>query len=564
MNRVSPVTAVFHRWVDAQVPSAVADDERPRVRVLIITLWLAFVLSVLSAALSLGSDLSALSALNIIGAVVSLVVLGRVRRATDSRPAVRVFLWAFLLLFGLGALTTTPMELTTLGYLFLIPLMASTMLEQGATGAWFARSMVVGSLVCIAGQFGWVVPQVDPLPGVTHVMNFLSVLVAAMALLRASANERERSLLRLREVERAKSAFFANVGHEIRTPMNGVLGMADALLLRPLGEDEHLMVQTIRSSGGLMLSLLDDLLDLSKIEAGGLALHPTVVPLRPFADELRGLWAPLAARKNLELSVTLEETLPEAVLIDGLRLRQILGNLINNAIKFTQAGSVKVTLRREANELRCSVVDTGIGVSPQQQARLFERFVQADDARARRYQGAGLGLSLCRELATRLGGRIELESKEGAGSSFTCSVPLVVAEVERHALVPMRELPPGLRVLVVDDNAVNRLVAQRLLDKSGCAVEVATDAQQAFTLLAHRAFDVVLMDVHMPEMDGLEATRRIRAGAGGQLLRIIGVSASSANEDIAACKDAGMNDFLPKPMTRDRLLDALQEKTSRL
>ncbi len=539
------------------MPTLVSDEERPRARVFVITLCLAIGLSALSAVLAAASGLTWLSALNAIGLAVSAVSLRRFRRAADSAPIVRSFIWTFAVAFSLGPLTTTPMELTTLAYLFLIPLLAATWLPERETRAWFARVMVLGALVTIAGHQGWVVPQVDPLPVVTRLMNFLSVLLATMALLGALANERERSLRRLRQAERAKSAFFANVGHELRTPMNGVLGMADALMVRPLGDDERTMVQTIRSSGGLMLSLLDDLLDLSKLEAKRLTLHPTVVPLRPFIDELRGLWEPLAQRKGLQLIVALEGPLPSAVLLDGLRLRQILGNLISNAIKFTQAGSVRVTLRAQGAELRCEVRDTGIGVTPEQQARLFERFVQADDARARRYQGAGLGLSLCRELATHMGGRIELASVEGQGSCFTCTLPLVPAELEALALAPNRELPPGLSVLVVDDNAVNRLVAQRLLDKSGCAVEVAIDAAQAFAFIDARRFDVVLMDVHMPEMDGLEATRRIRARSGGQHLRIIGVSASSAGEDIAACREAGMNDFLAKPVTRDRLLEVL-------
>jgi CheY-like chemotaxis protein len=338
--------------------------------------------------------------------------------------------------------------------------------------------------------------------------------------------------------------------------------MTDALLLRDLGPDEREMTQTIRASGGVLLALLDDLLDLSKLEAGRLELMETPVSLTTLADELRGLWGPLARQKQLEFSVKLAPALPPALKLDGRRLRQVLGNLISNALKFTEAGSVEVTLSRGGGKLCCSVQDTGIGISVEQQRRLFARFVQADEARARRYQGSGLGLALSRELATHMGGALEVESAPGQGSRFTCTLPLVAAPPPETAPSTVRELPPGLRVLVVDDNAVNRLVAQRLLDRSGCQVEVAIDGQGALEALGRGHFDVVLMDVHMPELDGLEATRRIRA-ANFPGLRIIGVSASAESADVHSCREAGMDDFLAKPITRDRLVDTLLRHTTR-
>jgi CheY-like chemotaxis protein len=263
-------------------------------------------------------------------------------------------------------------------------------------------------------------------------------------------------------------------------------------------------------------------------------------------------------RKGLGLTVTLDPAAPPVVRLDGMRLRQILNNLLSNALKFTQRGEVSLRIRAEGSRLCCTVTDTGIGISPEEQARLFQRFVQADDARARRHQGSGLGLALSRELASLMGGSLELTSTPGQGSSFTCLLPLVATtELAPAPVSAPSQLPRGLHVLVVDDNAVNRLVAQRLLDRSGCVVEVAPDGLTAMDALARGHFDVVLMDVHMPELDGLEVTRRIRQGENGRRLPIIGVSASAAGDDVESCRLAGMDDFLAKPVTRDRLIETI-------
>ncbi len=532
-------------------------ESQSRARVFAITAWLAFTLCGVSAVLALASGLTVLAALNAINVLVSALVLRRL----DAQPQamVRLFLWTLTLTLTAGALATTPMEPTMLGYLFVLPLVSATMLDERETKHWFLRVMAVGAAATLAGGFGFTVRQVDPLPLVNQVFNFVATLVAAMALLRALARERDRAEERVREAERARAAFFANISHEIRTPMNGVLGMTDALLLRDLRADEREMAQTIHTSGVLMLSLLDDLLDLSKLEAGRLTLEEGPVSLPSLANELRALWTPAAKKKQLELTVELDASAPETLKLDGRRLRQILGNLVSNALKFTQTGAVRVVLARANDRLVCSVTDTGIGISPEQQRRLFGRFVQADDARAKRYQGSGLGLALSRELAQLMGGTLDVESEPGVGSRFTCTLPLV--EVAATPPRPEREglLPAGLRVLVVDDNAVNRLVAQRLLGLSGCEIDVASDGHAAMEVLARKDFDVVLMDVHMPELDGLEVTRRIRASPGAQP-RIIGVSASADSDDVRSCREAGMNDFLAKPITRERLIETLQRQ----
>ncbi len=537
--------------------------DQPRAQVFAIIVWLALVLSAVSAVLAAFSGVWLLSAANVVDTLTAGATLWwyRTHAWASARRTVQVFLWAFLGPLCLGTLATTPADLTNLGYLLLLPLVSAAVLDAAETRRWFVRTIIAGTAVSLAGHLGFVAPQVDPMPVVTHVMNFISIVTASMALMHAVANERERSLERVREAERAKSAFFANVGHEIRTPLNGVLGMADALLTHPLGADQREMVQIIRSSGALLHALIDDVLDLSKLEARQLELHPTAESLRVLSDELRGLWAPMAHQKGLSLEVKVDEGLPAAVKVDGLRLRQVLNNLINNAVKFTERGSVTLHVSQQNGVLRFQVRDTGIGITVEQQQRLFRRFVQADDTRVRTRQGTGLGLALSKQLTELMGGALTLESSAGAGSAFTCLIPLEATEPPVIAPSMAMAHLERLRVLVVDDNAVNRLVAQRLLDKSGCEVTVAADGPSALAAVAKQSFDVVLMDVHMPEMDGLEVTRRIRASLNAAT-RIIGLSASADREDVEACRSAGMNDFLAKPLTQARLVAALGRRAA--
>lgn len=557
------MSAVWKRLLAWSTPADAPPADQPRARVFAIIVWMALVLSALSALLASLSGLWVLSAANLIDTLTATGVLWwfRTHPWSSARATVRFFLWAFLGPLCLGTLATTPFDLSNLGYLLLLPLVSAAVLDAAETRRWFVRTIIAGSLVTLAGHLGWVAPHVDPMPVVTHVMNFVSIVAAAMALMQAVANERERSLEALREAERAKSAFFANVGHEIRTPLNGVLGMADALLTHPLGADEREMVNIIRTSGTVLHALIDDVLDLSRIEARQLELHPTAVSTQGLTDELRGLWTPMAQRKGLSLEVHADEGLPAAVRVDGLRLRQVLNNLLNNAMKFTERGSVALRVSQAEGRLRFVVTDTGIGITAEQQQRLFQRFAQADDSRARSRQGTGLGLALSKQLVELMGGTLTLESTVGQGSVFTCLLPLQATTLPVPTQPTVSASIGRLRVLVVDDNAVNRLVAQRLLDKTGCEVTVAADGPSALAAVAAQSFDIVLMDVHMPEMDGLEVTRRIRASS-HESTRIIGLSASADREDVEACRSAGMNDFLAKPLTQERLVAALGRRAA--
>ncbi|MDP2274457.1 MAG: response regulator [Archangium sp.] len=544
------------RWLECLVPPSLPEEARPKARAFVGIVTFAAGMTAFSAVLAAASGLSVLCGLTACAALASVSVLIRFRGGRDPAATVRAFLWFFIPFLCFAALATTPVDPTMLGYLFVMPLVAATMLERKHIKVWVIRALVGVTVTLIAGHLGLRAAEVDPFPLANAILNFAGTFVGATALLNTLAVESERSMERLKEAERAKSAFLANIGHEIRTPMNGVLGMTDALLGAELGPREREMATTIRSSGQLMMALIDDLLDLSKLEARRLVLSAHPFSLTQFAAALRLSWTPLAERKRLKLTVVLDASLPAAITLDELRFKQIVGNLLNNALKFTEQGAVSLLLSTQGAFLCCVVEDTGIGITPAQQERLFSRFAQADEQISRRYQGTGLGLALSRELALHMGGTLEVESVFGQGSRFICRLPLVAAVLPETIAAPVQSLSAGVRVLVVDDNAVNRLVAQRLLERSACVVEVAVDGKGALEALSRAQFDVVLMDVHMPELDGLEVTRRIRAG-GDDRLPIIGVSASAATEDIEGCRQAGMNDFLSKPMTHERLVATL-------
>jgi signal transduction histidine kinase/CheY-like chemotaxis protein len=533
---------------------SIPSPDEPQRRVFAITIWLAFALSCVGLTAACLAHLWVMALLDVVNVAVCARTL---RRLDDPARNVVPLLWVFTLTLSLSSLCTTPTDPTILCYLFVLPLLSANLLDAAQTRRWFFRVVLAGIAALAASRLGWSLPQSVEGPFLKEATNFAGACLATRALLEALARKSTLSEKCLREAERAKTAFFANLGHEIRTPMNGVIGMTDALLLHPLPAEEREMVQTIRASGAVMLALVDDLLDYSKLEAGRLVLREAPTSLRALSAELRALWLPAATRKRLALELSLDPALPPLLRLDGLRLRQILDNLVSNALKFTEAGAVTVRLTREGQLLRCAVLDTGIGISSAQQERLFARFVQADDATGRHYQGAGLGLVLSRELARLMGGSLEVRSSPGQGSCFTCTLPLLAAEQPAAAGPAPSVVPPGLHVLVVDDNAVNRLVAQRLLERCGCQVASSVDGQAALDALELRQdFDLVLMDVHMPGLDGLETTRRLRTRH-GQALRIVGCSASAESTDLERCRDAGMNDFLAKPVTHARLVELI-------
>jgi two-component system, sensor histidine kinase len=362
----------------------------------------------------------------------------------------------------------------------------------------------------------------------------------------------------------AKSAFLAMMSHELRTPLNALMGSADLLARTDLDSRQASYVRMFTEAGQLMLALLNDVLDYSKIEAGQLELE--LAPFEPgrMLEELAGLWGPQAQARGLKLSVgPLPPGLPPALLGDGMRLRQILFNLVSNAIKFTAKGRVCVdSTAQEIDgdiQLEIRVSDTGIGIPQDRLASIFSPFVQADSSVTRRYGGTGLGLSIARSLARQMGGDLSVTSVEGKGSCFTLMVRLSPAQMDQSAPdAPEASAVTALRVLAVDDNPLNRRILAAFLELWPVSTSWATNGVEALDLLAQDRFDVVLMDVQMPVMDGLTATRRLRARGGpNRDVPVLALTANAREEDRQACLAAGMDDFLTKPIRPDALLEAL-------
>ena len=427
----------------------------------------------------------------------------------------------------------------------------------------------------VDGKMRWFQVRVHPIRSGDAARKTACLVVREITAPKQAEEELRKAKEAAEAANIAKSEFLANMSHEIRTPMNGILGTLELMLDSPLNADQRECLGMAKTSADSLLGILSDILDLSKVEARKLELNQEEFSLRETVEGAAQLMLSRAREKDLKLTCRIEDAVPDALIGDAMRLGQVLLNLIGNGVKFTHHGEVEVRVSLQARtpesvELHFAVRDTGIGIAPEKQALIFQAFAQADGSMTRRFGGTGLGLTISSRLVEIMGGRMWVESTPSEGSEFHFTAIFApacenVAAVSRTApIAPVNGKPKRssqtLDILLAEDNPVNQRVAQWILERDGHRVTMASTGREALEALERRAFDIVLMDVQMPEMNGLEAATAIRRKEKlrGEHVPIIALTAGAMEGDREKCLAAGMDGYIAKPFQVDELLDALE------